>query len=176
MRRQCSFTLAIAFGGILGMAGASAQMPTQRVPDAVIADSPRHPTAPAQLAVLTFPSHGVDLDAMFYLAAGEQPHGTVILLHGLPGHEVNGDLAQSIRRAGWNVLLFHYRGTWGDQGKFSFSSAIEDTAAALRFLRDPATAKRYRIDTNRLVLIGHSFGGPWQDYMAVAILKSLASG
>jgi len=35
------------------------------------------------------------------------------LLHGLPGYESSGDLAQSIRRAGWNVVFFHYRGTWG---------------------------------------------------------------
>ena len=60
------------------------------------------------------------------------PHGAVVLLHGLPGYEVNGDSAQARRRAGWNVLLFHYRGTLGAGGAFSFSSAIEDTAEAPR--------------------------------------------
>jgi len=57
------------------------------------------------------------------------------------------------------VLLFHYRGTWGTGGAFSFSSAIEDTAEAVRFLREGATAPKYRIDPRRVVLIGHSFGG-----------------
>jgi pimeloyl-ACP methyl ester carboxylesterase len=85
--------------------------------------------------------------------------GTVLLLHGLPGYEINGDLAQSIRRAGWNVLLFHYRGTWGTAGAFSQSSAIEDTAEAVRFLSDPTNAARYRSDPHRLVVIGHSVGG-----------------
>ena len=94
---------------------------------------------PAALAVVSFSSHGVDLDATLYLASGRGPHGAVVLLHGLPGYEVNGDLAQAIRRAGWNVLLFHYRGMWGAGGAFSFSSAI-DTAEAVRFLRDAATA------------------------------------
>jgi hypothetical protein len=41
------------------------------------------------------------MDAFLYLAAGPSPHGTVMRLHGLPGYEINGDLAQLIRRAGW---------------------------------------------------------------------------
>jgi pimeloyl-ACP methyl ester carboxylesterase len=105
------------------------------------------------------PSHGVEMDATFYLAGGVNPHGTVLLLHGLPGYETNGDLAQSIRRAGWNVLLFHYRGTWGTAGTFSQAAAVEDAAEAVRFLRDPANVAKYRIDPRSLVVIGHSFGG-----------------
>jgi uncharacterized protein len=58
-----------------------------------------------------------------------------------------------------NVLLFNYRGTWGSTGTFSQSSAMEDTAAAVRFLRDPANVATYRINPRRLVIIGHSFGG-----------------
>ena len=131
----------------------------QQVPAAIVADSPADKEFTAALAVVSFPSHGVDLDATLYLASGRGPHGAVVLLHGLPGYEVNGDLAQAIRRAGWNVLLFHYRGTWGAGGAFSISSAIEDTEEAVRFLRDPATATKYRIDPRRVVLVGHSFGG-----------------
>jgi pimeloyl-ACP methyl ester carboxylesterase len=132
---------------------------TERVPSAVVADRPQDKAFPAALAIVTFPSHGVELDGTLYLAAGRGPHSTVLLLHGLPGYEVNGDLAQSIRRAGWNVLLFHYRGTWGAGGTFSFAAAIEDTSEAIRFLRDEVNAAKYRIDPRRLVVIGHSFGG-----------------
>ena len=57
------------------------------------------------------------------------------------------------------MLLFNYRGTWGSTGTFSQSSAIEDTVAAVHFLRDPANLATYRIDPRRLVIIGHSFGG-----------------
>ena len=46
--------------------------------------------------------------------AGRRP--TVVLLHGLPGNEKNLDLAQAIRRAGWNVVTFNYRGSWGSPG------------------------------------------------------------
>ena len=128
-------------------------------PDAVVADPPPDNAHPPELAVVTVPSQGTDLDAWLYVAGGANAHGTAILAHGLPGYEMNADLAQSIRRAGWNVMLFHYRGTWGVPGPFSQASAIEDTAAVVRFLRQPANAARYRTDPRRLILIGHSFGG-----------------
>ena len=132
----------------------------------VITDPGPDKQFPATMAILTIPSHGVDMDGFLYLAAGAAPHGTVLLLHGLPGYEINGDLAQSIRRAGWNVLIFHYRGTWGTAGAFSQLSAIEDTLEALKFLRDRANAGRYRIDPQRVVVIGHSFGGFLAGYAA----------
>jgi uncharacterized protein len=131
----------------------------QQIPTAVISDPAPDKQFPPGLSVLTIPSNGSEMDAFLYLAAGSSPHGTVVLLHGLPGYEMNGDLAQSIRRAGWNVPIFNYRGTWGSTGTFSQSSAIEDTAAVVRFLRDPANVATYRIDPRRLVIIGHSFGG-----------------
>ena len=48
---------------------------------------------------------------------------TVILLHGFPGNERNLDLAQAIRRSGWNAVFFHYRGAWGSGGVFSFEQS-----------------------------------------------------
>jgi uncharacterized protein len=87
----------------------------------------------------------------------------VILLHGFPGNERNLDLAQDIRRAGWDVLYFNYRGSWGSPGDFSFSHGIEDTLAAADYLRRPEVAKQLRLDSARIVLIGHSMGG----FMAV---------
>lgn len=138
----------------------------QSIPAAVAADASPDKQFPAATAILTIPSHGVDMDGFLYLAAGATPHGTVLLLHGLPGYEINADLAQAIRRAGWNVLIFHYRGTWGTAGAFSQSSAIDDTTEAVRFLRDRANAARYRIDPQRVVVIGHSFGGFLAGYAA----------
>jgi uncharacterized protein len=34
---------------------------------------------------MALPSHGADLLGVFYLAAGDAPHPTAILLHGFPG-------------------------------------------------------------------------------------------
>jgi uncharacterized protein len=131
----------------------------QQAPAAVIADPAVDKKFPPGIVGITVPSHGVEMDATLYLAGGAGPHGTVLLLHGLPGYEYNGDLAQSIRRAGWNVLIFHYRGTWGTAGTFSQSSAIDDSMEAVRFLRDPAAVAKYHLDPQRLAVIGHSFGG-----------------
>ena len=50
------------------------------------------------------------LAGMMLGANGQGPHPTIVLLHGFPGNEKNLDLAQSLRRAGYNVLFFHYRG------------------------------------------------------------------
>ena len=89
---------------------------------------------------------------------------------------MSGDLAQSVRRAGWNVMLFHYRGTWGVPGSFSQSSAIEDTTEVVRFLREPTNAAKYREDPRLVVLIGHSFGGFIAGYEAAhdADIKGVA--
>ncbi|WP_230473568.1 alpha/beta hydrolase family protein [Dyella choica] len=103
------------------------------------------------------------MNALVYVAAGARPHPVVVLLHGFPGNERNLDLAQDIRRAGWDVVYFDYRGSWGSPGNFSFSHGIEDTAAVLAYLRQPANATRLRLDPARIVLIGHSMGG----FMAV---------
>jgi pimeloyl-ACP methyl ester carboxylesterase len=108
---------------------------------------------------MQIPSHGALLNALVYVAAGAGPHPAVILLHGFPGYERNLDLAQDIRRADWDVLYFDYRGSWGTPGDFSFGHGIEDTAAALAYLRQPAVAKKLRLDPARIVLIGHSMGG-----------------
>jgi pimeloyl-ACP methyl ester carboxylesterase len=122
------------------------------------------PSAPedshrASMEVLQIPSHGALMNALVYVATGAGPHPAVILLHGFPGYERNLDLAQDMRRAGWDVLYFNYRGSWGTPGDFSFSHGIEDTAAALAYLRKPEVAKKLRLDPTRIVLIGHSMGG-----------------
>jgi pimeloyl-ACP methyl ester carboxylesterase len=114
---------------------------------------------PGQMVELSIPSDGAQLYGVFYRAAGSAPHATIALLHGFAGFEQNEDLAQVMRRAGFNVLIFHYRGAWGSTGSFSFSHCIEDTAAVLTYLRAPANAERLGIDPQRLILIGHSVGG-----------------
>jgi pimeloyl-ACP methyl ester carboxylesterase len=114
---------------------------------------------PAAMESFQLPSHGAQLNALMYIAAGAGPHPTVVLLHGFPGNEKNLDLAQVLRRAGWNVLYFDYRGSWGSPGDFSFTHCIQDAQAAVAWLRDPANAAKYRVDPQTLVLVGHSMGG-----------------
>ena len=131
----------------------------QQTPSAVIADPAPDPAHPPTTQSFQIPSHGDKLNAFTYIAAGPGTHPTVILLHGFPGNERNLDLAQAIRRAGWNVLFFDYRGSWGTSGSFSFSNSMQDTEAAIAYLRDPTNAARLHSDPANIVLIGHSMGG-----------------
>lgn len=124
-----------------------------------IVDPPRDNTHPARNEQLLIPSAGAEMNALFFLAQGAGPKPTIIILHGLPGNERNLDLAQAVRRAGWNALTFTYRGAWGSQGKFSVAHSIEDAAAALAFIRRPEVAAKYQVDPRRIVVAGHSMGG-----------------
>lgn len=104
----------------------------------------------------SFLSHGQQLNALWFQAAGEGPHPTVILLHGYPGNEKNLDLAQALRRGGINVKFFHYRGAWGSGGEFSFGNALEDVQTAIDTLR---ASDNPAVDKSRIALVGHSMGG-----------------
>jgi len=114
---------------------------------------------PPALLETGFDSHGSRLNAIVYLAQGEGPHPTVVLLHGYPGNEKNLDLAQVLRRAGWNVLFFHYRGAWGSEGTYSVGNSLEDVESALAFLRSEESQAERRVDPGRIALVGHSLGG-----------------
>lgn len=135
------------------------QPPAPALPAALLSDTPRDPAHPSENAALRLNSKGSLINAVFYLASGTQPHPTVLLLHGLPGNEQNLDLAQSLRRAGYNVLTLHYRGSWGSGGTFGLSRSVEDGQVALDFLLDPVHVAGYHIDPRRVIVMGHSMGG-----------------
>ena len=142
--------------------------------DPVVNDPARGDTLyPPNTAELSFQSHGSRLNGFFYLAQGGSPHPTVILLHGFPGNERNLDLAQSLRRAGMNVLYYDYRGSWGSAGTFSFAHTLEDVAAAMAFVRSDSSVKAFRVDPTRITLLGHSMGG-WLALMSAAADSSIA--
>jgi pimeloyl-ACP methyl ester carboxylesterase len=132
-------------------------------PLAVIADPPIDKAHPPAMAYVRIPSHGALMNGVLYTASGAGPHSAVLFLHGFPGNEQNLDLAQAIRRAGFDVLTLHYRGSWGSPGAFSFSHAIEDSDAAVTFLK--ANAAKYNIAPQQIFVIGHSMGG----FMAASV-------
>lgn len=112
---------------------------------------------PPALVEMSFDIAGDRVNGIVYLANGPGPHPTVVLLHGLPGNERNLDLAQDLRREGFNVLFFHYRGAWGSEGEYSLLHVIEDVAGATGYLR--ANTEDLRVDPARILLVGHSMGG-----------------
>lgn len=114
--------------------------------------------SPAGIVELQIPSSGSNIYGFAYTANGKKLHPTVIFLHGVPGNERNLDLAQNLRRGGYNVIYFNYRGSWGSEGKYSFSNSLEDTEAVINFITDSANRTRLKIDTGRIALVGHSMG------------------
>jgi pimeloyl-ACP methyl ester carboxylesterase len=132
---------------------------TTHAQSAITEDPAPDKTNPAAMQSFQLPSHGSLLNALVYVASGPGPHPVVLLLHGFPGNEKNLDIAQTLRRAGYDVLYFDYRGSWGSPGDFSFTHGIEDVDAAIDYLRTPANATRLRADPNSLIIAGHSMGG-----------------
>jgi pimeloyl-ACP methyl ester carboxylesterase len=145
----------------------SAPVLAQSVPAAIFTDPPANKAHPAAMAVLHIPSHGLLINGIVYQPAGAGPHPTLVICHGLPGNEKNLDLAQAVRRAGWNAVTFNYRGSWGSPGNYRFAQNLEDADAVLAYLRDPANAARLGIDTKRIAIAGHSMGG-WVTVMTAA--------
>ncbi|GAA3304892.1 alpha/beta fold hydrolase [Dactylosporangium vinaceum] len=109
----------------------------------------------ARTPEVRFDSQGVPLLGVLHLPAGPGPHPVVVLLHGFPGNERNFDLAQALRRAGYAALVFHYRGSWGVGGAYSWSNVLADAARAV------AVAPRLdpSLDAARVAVVGHSLGG-----------------
>lgn len=127
---------------------ASAQTAVNPVttPPAIFADPPADAQNPPRMEVPHIPSGGVAINGVAYLAAGAGPKPTLVICHGWPGNEKNLDLAQALRRAGWNAITFNYRGSWGSPGAFRFAQVPEDARAVLAFLRDPARARALGAD------------------------------
>lgn len=141
-------------------------------PAAFMIDPPRDAAYPARMEVLHIPSGGVEINGVAYLASGEGAHPTLVIAHGWPGNEKNLDLAQAVRRAGWNAVTFNYRGSWGSPGEFHFVQVPEDASNVIAYLRRPDVAAKFGIDPARIALAGHSMGG-WATAMAASRDPSL---
>jgi pimeloyl-ACP methyl ester carboxylesterase len=159
LKEQQSAMRLYSFVAISALLCASLPLAAQQLPAAITTDPAPDRTYPAAMETFLIPSHGAMLNALAYVAEGAGPHPVVVLLHGFPGNEKNLDLAQAIRRDGWDVVYFDYRGSWGSPGDFSFTHSIEDTESAVAYLRDAAHAKKLRADPGYIVLFGHSMGG-----------------
>ena len=167
LRRAAVCLFAVVAGAVPGLSGIPGRaqvspgvhqsVEPNSITSAVSTDQSGVHTSPSENRETVIPSHGANLLGVMLLASGPGPHPTVLLLHGFPGYEQNMDLAQALRRDGWNVLAMHYRGAWGSGGSFSFSHATEDIATMVQYIT--ANALRLRVDRRHLVVVGHSMGG-----------------
>jgi uncharacterized protein len=146
---------------------ARAQAGTSRATDSSREDPSPGTHPPASMEEVAIQSHGSRMNGIVYLAAGAGNHPLVIFFHGYPGNERNLDLAQAVRRAGYQALYVDFRGMWGSGGTFSFANGLEDANTILEWARTPAIAAKYHFDTRRVAVVGHSFGG-WLALMTAA--------
>ena len=130
-------------------------------------DPPSSLQPAASMDEISIASHGDRINGLIYEAAGSGPHPVVIFLHGFPGNERNLDLAQAVRRAGFQAIYVDYRGAWGSAGTFSFAHGLEDVAAVLDWVRAPENGAKYHFDSSRIAIVGHSYGG-WLTLMTAS--------
>lgn len=127
--------------------------------DVFATDPPSTVTPTASTPAVMFASGGETLLGVLHVPAGPGPHPMVVLLHGFPGNERNFDLAQALRRAGYAALVFHYRGSWGVGGTWSWRNVLDDAARVVAAVREDAFSVAHRLDPQRLAVVGHSLGG-----------------
>lgn len=127
-------------------------------------DPPHNSDFPARMSELELVYQDAMINGVVYHPAGDSLHPLILLLHGIPGHERNLDLAQILRRAGWAVCVFHYRGSWGSGGQYRFANVLDDVKAVIDYFRQSDNAEKYQIDTDNIITIGHSLGG-WASLM-----------
>lgn len=149
MRRLTAFFICL----LATTASMAAERAYERDPEAIDREYP-----PGMIE-LQIDSAGAMMVGHLYTANGPGPHPTVVMLHGFPGNEKNLDTAQTLRRAGFNTLYFHYRGAWGSGGDYSLRHVTEDAKAAVVFIQEKGRAGAWRIDPDRISLVGHSLGG-----------------
>jgi dipeptidyl aminopeptidase/acylaminoacyl peptidase len=113
-----------------------------------------------QSVPVEFLSAGVHVRGKFFPARDAKPVYTLLLVPGWPGNpnDVLG-LGQLLAEQGVNVLMFNPRGLHNSEGTASFPNTLEDIDAAIRWLGRPETQQRFLVDTARIALGGHSYGG-----------------
>lgn len=94
--------------------------------------------------------------SQIYTPGGIGKKPVVILCHGFPGNERIIDFAVYLREQGYCTVSFHYRGSWGSDGSYSFKGGMDDTESVLDFvMSDPFGC----FDTSKVFVLGHSWGG-----------------
>ena len=102
---------------------------------------------------------GLTLHGWFF--KGKRDH-TLLYLHGNAGN-IGGrlDKVQLLRRFGWNIFVFDYRGYGGSEGHPSIEGVVKDSESAFRYL----TEKR-KIPNEQIILFGESLGGAMAVHLA----------
>ena len=98
---------------------------------------------------------GTKLHGWFLKVKEGKPKGTVVFSHGNAGsigHHLG--FVMWLAEAGYQVLMYDYRGFGRSEGEVDRKGMVEDVQAAFNYV-----SKRPDVDADRLVSYGHSLGG-----------------
>ncbi len=98
---------------------------------------------------------GTKLHGWFLKARGERPKGTVVFSHGNAGsigHHLG--FVMWLAEAGYQVLMYDYRGFGKSGGILNREGMVADVKAAFRYVES-----RPDVDPTRIISYGHSLGG-----------------
>src|SRR3954454_13634492 len=149
--------------------------------DFVVSDSPyADPEFPAEHFMTHFLSEGSVVHAFIWIAQGREDKGCVVLCPQAYGGDRLESLIIPILNSGISVMTYHPRGMWDGVHKFTSMSAIDDARAAVDFIQNArANGKKtkfgldYRIDPERVVVLGLSGGGGTVGFAACAEVESI---
>jgi len=150
------------FGGVhmqkMKVAGVPVQPPTQWPASITNKPSLEIPRGVTQLLDLTYAKYGArKMLADVFLPKGKGPHPGVLIIHG--GGWAKGDkmkfrpIGLEMAKRGYVSMAIEYRLS----GEEHFPANIHDCHAAVRYLR--ANAKEYKLDPDRIGVVGGSAGG-----------------
>jgi pimeloyl-ACP methyl ester carboxylesterase len=109
---------------------------------------------------IEFISEGIKLNTYFYEGVGSESMPTLIWLDGNPGGKEEGKSrwAKELNQEGIHVLIFNYRGLWGNEGEFTLGNSVRDLYNAMDLMTSEQMLTEYSIDTTQIYVGGFSFG------------------
>lgn len=127
--------------------------------------------APAEVvetadATAEFTVGGFTVRAQVYLAPGPGPHPTLVEFKGFG--QVDGWLSMRAPARSFNGVSLDFRGQNTSDGLYAVEYTVEDAAALVALLRTERARREWRVDPDRLFVVGTSAG-------SLAALSTLAS-
>lgn len=154
--------------------------PLEEVDYAVTDPSIVDPEFPPEHFMTHFISQGSVVHASVWIAGGREPKGCVIISPQAFGGDRLESLIIPLLSSGISVMTFHPRGMWDGDHKYSLISSLDDMHAAVDFARSAADVgkrtladKAYRIDPERIAVLGLSGGGGSVGFAACAEIESV---
>jgi len=98
--------------------------------------------------------NGEDLTLHGWFFPGKRDQ-TLLFLHGNAGNIGSRlDKVRHLKRIGWNIFIFDYRGYGGSEGTPTVEGVLRDSETALRYLVETC-----KIPNEQIILFGESLGG-----------------